>query len=67
VIAELLAPGGELLLVYDPPDAAWVARLEVRIPDHLQHAGYRCTLTRATVGANATPVFAASAAVGWVP
>lgn len=60
VIAELLAPGGELLLVYDPPDADHVARLEARIPENLEHAGYRCTLTRATVGA--TSVFAACAA-----
>lgn len=64
VIAELLAPGGELLLVYDPPDAASLARLEARIPDHLERAGYRCTLTRARLGAGATSVFAAAAEVG---
>jgi cyclopropane fatty-acyl-phospholipid synthase-like methyltransferase len=53
MIADLLRPGGELWLFYDPPGPERLARLETKLRDHLEQAGYRCTTTSHTLARSA--------------
>jgi SAM-dependent methyltransferase len=43
LIAELLAPGGRLCLVYEVPSVGRLASLESTLVGHLEAAGYRCS------------------------
>ena len=62
LIADLLRPGGQLLLFYEPPDAEQLARLETTLVDHLEQAGFCCTTTtRATPSSTLLAVTAQSA------
>lgn len=47
LIGQLLEPGGELILCYDPPGSEQVDRLRTTVVEHLAAAGYRvATRTR---------------------
>lgn len=48
LIADLLRPDGQLWLIYDPPDANRLARLEAMLVDRLEQAGYRSSTTTRT-------------------
>jgi trans-aconitate methyltransferase len=45
LVAELLEPGGHLRLVYDPPSASGVARLQNLLATHLDRAGFAAQFT----------------------
>jgi SAM-dependent methyltransferase len=49
IIADLLCPGGKLLLCYEPPDVDRLARLEADLAGHLERAGYRRTAVSSPV------------------
>jgi cyclopropane fatty-acyl-phospholipid synthase-like methyltransferase len=46
LIAELLAPGGRFLLVYDPPAGERLEALGATVVDHLTAAGFACSTSR---------------------
>lgn len=52
LIADLLRPGGQLRLFYDPPDAEQLGRLATTLVDHLEQAGYCCTTTTRSISSS---------------
>jgi SAM-dependent methyltransferase len=50
LIADLLKPGGQLLLWYEAPDARRLAQVQDRLVGRLEPAGYRCTPSTHTAG-----------------
>jgi SAM-dependent methyltransferase len=65
IIAKLLTPEGQLLLVYDPPDVGTANRQRALLTDHLEQAGYRrCRTTTRTAGASTLVAVTALAPVG---
>jgi cyclopropane fatty-acyl-phospholipid synthase-like methyltransferase len=53
LLTELLRPGGRLWLFYDPPAAAQLARLRDTLSEHLDQAGYSCTMASGTTARSA--------------